>query len=33
MKKAIWAVATLGMITLFASITPDFFRYMRIRSM
>jgi hypothetical protein len=33
MKKAIWAVSTVGAILLFASVWPDIQRYMRMRAM
>jgi hypothetical protein len=33
MKKAIWAAASLGMLTLLVSMAPDIRRYLRIRFM
>jgi hypothetical protein len=33
MKRTIWAVSTLSMILLLASVWPDIRRYMRMRSM
>lgn len=33
MKKAIWAAASLGMLTLLVSMAPDIRRYLRIRCM
>jgi Family of unknown function (DUF6893) len=33
MKKAIWTLASLGMLTLLASVAPDVRRYLRLRAM